>query len=62
MSNIQCRIEELKYDAYSGAIPTWYAYEEIDRLTQLEENQYALEISKPEYSEEYTEQDVHENN
>ena len=32
---ITSRIEELKLDAIRGEIPTWYAYEEIDRLENL---------------------------
>ena len=29
------RINELKMEAIQGFIPTWYAYQEIDRLEKL---------------------------
>lgn len=33
--SIKEKIEQLKLDAYNGEIPTWYAYQEIDRLLSL---------------------------
>lgn len=44
--DIEIRIEQLKYDAYNGDIPTWYAFQEIDRLEKmlesLRDNKYLM--------------------
>lgn len=44
MYNIEERIESLKMDAINGDIPTWYAYQEINRLEQIRDKQDADSI------------------